>query len=101
MVTLNKEKEKVESEKKYLNTTVSSLLEELDTYKSSDFQSMKIQNQKFQQKFKSIFGKNLDMEAFLSNESNNVSIKWDQTTLSKLTQKILQLREEKKRKKYD
>ena len=96
VVTLNKEKEKVESEKKYLNTTVSSLLEELDTYKSSDFQSMKIQNQKFQQKFKSIFGKNLDMEAFLSNESNNVSIKWDQTTLSKLTQKILQLREEKK-----
>lgn len=96
VITLNKEKDKIESEKKYLNTTVSSLLEELDTYKSSDFQSMKIQNQKFQQKFKSIFGKNLDMEAFLSNESNNVSIKWDQTTLSKLTQKILQLREEKK-----
>ena len=93
---LNKEKEKVESEKKYLNTTVSSLLEELDTYKSSDFQMMKIQNEKFKSKFKSIFGKNLDMESFLSNESNNVSIKWDQTTLSKLTQKILQLREEKK-----
>ena len=94
--SLNKEKEKVESEKKYLNTTVSSLLEELDTYKSSDFQMMKIQNEKFKSKFKSIFGKNLDIESFLSNESNNVSIKWDQTTLSKLTQKILQLREEKK-----